>query len=319
MDVAPSGRGAALRSLRWVLAACVLLAIGWFFVTRLDPEALVRALAGANYGLVLLCALGHLAILHPLKAWRWALMLAPMQRISRWTLFQYNLAGCAATNVLPARSGQAVRVVLVRRHGVPVAAAISVIVLEEILNASMLALIALPLPFLLSLTRRTTAVLAVVGVGAFIALGLLVWLARMGKKRPDGLWRRLADGVALLNDPGAAFVVIAQTAVLWLVDAAQIALLMAAIGMQPTFAGAALVLLFVNLTNAIPVTPGQVGLFEAGATAACLVVGASAEQGFALGVLYHLMQAIPETALGAVVLARASLGRREVAAEATAG
>jgi uncharacterized membrane protein YbhN (UPF0104 family) len=94
---------------------------------------------------------------------------------------------------------------------------------------------------------------------------------------------------------------------------------MFAIGMPPSFAGAALVLLFVNLTNAIPVTPGQVGLFEAGTTAACLVVGASAEQGFALGVLYHLMQAIPETALGAIVLARASLGRREVAAEAAAG
>ena len=56
------------------------------------------------------------------------------------------------------------------------------------------------------------------------------------------------------------------------------------------------VLLFVNLTNAVPVTPGQVGLFEAAATAACLVIGASPEQGFALGVLYHLMQVIPETA-----------------------
>jgi uncharacterized membrane protein YbhN (UPF0104 family) len=79
------------------------------------------------------------------------------------------------------------------------------------------------------------------------------------------------------------------------------------------------VLLFVNLTNAVPVTPGQLGLFEAGATAACLAVGATAEQGFALGVLYHLMQVIPETAFGGVVLARASLGRREVAAEAAAG
>jgi len=316
MELQPSRRRPGLRALRWVVAAAILLGIGWFFITRLDPAALLRALAGANYGLVLLCAAGHMALLHPLKAWRWALMLAPMQRIPRWTLFQYNLAGCAATNVLPARSGQAVRVILVARHGVPVAGAISSVVLEEILNASMLALIALPLPFVLRLTRQTTAVLAFVGVGAFIALGLLVWLARAGRARADGVWRRLADGVALLTDPRAALVVIAQTAVLWLVDIAQIAVLMVALGMPANLAGAALVLLFVNLTNAVPVTPGQVGLFEAGTTAACLAIGASAEQGFALGVLYHFMQAIPETVLGAVVLARASLGRREVAAEA---
>jgi len=319
MEIAPNRRSAAVRALRWILAVSVLFGIGWFFVTRLDPDALVRALAGANYGLVLLCALGHMVLLHPLKAWRWALMLAPMQRIPIWTLFQYNMAGCAATNVLPARSGQAVRVLLVRRHGVPVPGGISVIVLEEILNASILALIALPLPFLLPLARRTTAVLVVVGAGAFIALGLLVWLARTGRTRPDGLWRRLADGVALLTDPRAAFLVVAQTAVLWIVDAAQIALLMAALHMPPSLAGAGLVLLFVNLTNAVPVTPGQVGLFEAAATAACLVIGASPEQGFALGVLYHLMQVIPETAFGAIVLARASLGRREVPAEAAAG
>src|SRR2546427_633903 len=106
-----------------------------------------------------------MVILHPLKAWRWSLMLSPMQRISPWTLYQYNLAGCAATNVLPARSGQAVRVVLVCRHGLPVTGAIAVVVLEEILNASMLALIALPLPFMLDLGRRTAVVLALVGVG----------------------------------------------------------------------------------------------------------------------------------------------------------
>jgi uncharacterized membrane protein YbhN (UPF0104 family) len=308
----------ALRPLRWLLAAAVLGGVGWFFATRIDPHALARALAGANYGLVLLCAAGHMLLLHPLKASRWGRMLDPMQRIPRWTLFQYNLAGCAATNVLPARSGQAVRVILVRRHGVPVAGAISSVVLEEILNASMLALLALPLPLLLRLERRTTAVLAFVGAGAFIALGLLVWLARSGRARPDGTLRRLADGVALLTRPGAAAIVVGQTALLWIVDLAQIVLLMVAIGMPASATGAALVLLFVNLTNAVPVTPGQLGLFEAGATAACLAVGATAEQGVALGVLYHLMQVIPETAVGAVVLARASLARREAVAEAAA-
>jgi glycosyltransferase 2 family protein len=318
MEISAERGGGGLRSLRWIVAVGLLLALGWFFATRLDPAALVRALAAADYRLVLLCAAGHMALLHPLKAWRWALMLAPMQRIAPWTLYQYNMAGCAATNVLPARSGQAVRVILVRRHGVPIAGGISVVVLEEILNTSMLALIALPLPFLLDLPRHTSVVLALVGAGAFLGLGVAVWIVRTGRARPDGLRRRIADGLALLANRRAALLVFVQTATLWLLDLAQIALLMAAVGIPPGLAGAALVLLFVNLTNAIPVTPGQLGLFEAGAAAACVAVGAPAEQGLALGVLYHMIQVIPETAWGAVVLARASLGPRALRAEGTA-
>src|SRR5256712_13949910 len=272
-------RGGVPRALRWVLAVALLSGFGWFCATRLDPAALVRALRGADYRLVLLVAVGHMAVLHLLKAWRLSLMLAPMQRIPPWTLYQYNMAGCATTNVLPARSGQAVRVILVCRHGLPVTGAIAVVVLEEILNASVLALIALPLPFMLDLGRRTAVVLALVGVGAFLGLGVAVWLVRSGRAHPSGLRRRLADGLALLADPGAALRVFVQTAILWLVDLAQIALLMAAGGTAPGVTRAALVLLFVNLTNAVPVTPGQFGLFEAGATAACLAVGASPQPG----------------------------------------
>ena len=318
MEGSAGRRGGWPRAVRWLLAVALLAGFGWFFATRLDPSALVRALRGADYRLVLLVAVGHMAVLHPLKAWRLALMLAPMQRIPSWTLYQYNMAGCATTNVLPARSGQAVRVILVRRHGVPVAGAISVIVLEEILNASTLALIAVPLPFLLHLATHTTVVLALVGVGAFLGLGVGVFLVRTGRSRPDGWRRRVADGLGLLADPKAALVVGVQTVLLWVLDLAQIALLMSAVGIPATFAGSALVLLFVNLTNAIPVTPGQLGLFEAGAAAACVAVGAPPEQGLALGVLYHMVQVVPETAWGAVVLARASLGARELRAPGAA-
>jgi uncharacterized membrane protein YbhN (UPF0104 family) len=297
-----------------LLAIGVLAGFGWFFATRLDAAAVLRALGGADYRLVVLCAIGHMVLLHPIKAWRFSVMLAPMQRIPPWTLYQYNMAGCAATNVLPARSGQAVRVLLVRRHGVPVIGAIVAVVFEEILNTTMLVLIALPLPFLLQLGRRTSFVLALVGTGAFLGLGVAVWLVRSRGGRPGSLRQRIADGVALLANPRSALLVFAQTAALWLLDVAQIAVLMAAVGIAPGFAGAALVLLFVNLTNAVPVTPGQFGLFEAGAAAACVAVGATPEQGVAVGVLYHVMQFIPETLWGALVLARASLGPRALRA-----
>jgi uncharacterized membrane protein YbhN (UPF0104 family) len=108
--------------------------------------------------------------------------------------------------------------------------------------------------------------------------------------------------------------VFALTALMWLLDLGQIALAMAAVAVPPSYAGVALVLLFVNLTNALPATPGQLGMFEAGAAAACIAVGATPERGVAVGVLYHMMQFVPETVLGLLAVGPSVLARAHVAA-----
>ena len=251
----------------------------------------------------------HLALFLSIKTWRWQIMLAPIRHLPLTRLYQYCLAGCAITNLFPARAGQAVRVVLLRRDAVPVTSSIGVLALEEISNAAVLGLLCLPLPFLLSLPVRVHFTLGFVTGGAAVALGVLVWLALAGRARPGGLLRRISEGLAVLGRGRAALAVLGLTVAMWLVDLGQIALAMWAVGMPPSYSGVALVLLFVNLTNALPATPGQVGLFEAGATAACVAIGATPEQGLAVGVLYHFTQLIPETVIGLSVLGRGALGR----------
>jgi glycosyltransferase 2 family protein len=302
------------RILRWLAAAALLGICASYLARRIDPAALGRALAGADYRLVAVMTVGHLGVLLPLKAWRWQTMLAPMRRLRVGTLYRYCLAGCAVTNLLPARAGHAARVILVRRDGVPVAGAVGVLVLEEMCNTVVLGLLCLPLPFLLQLPGRVRATLALVTLGAGLGVAISVWLALAGRAR-TGLLRRFSEGVAVLGRGRAAGVVFALTAAMWLLDLTQIALAMLAVAMPPSFAAVALVLLGVNLTNALPATPGQLGLFEAAAAAACIAVGATPEQGLAVGVLYHMMQFIPETALGLCVLGRGVLGRAWVAAE----
>lgn len=291
-----------------VLGGCV-----WYFARQINHAALGRALAGADYRLVLLMTAAHLALFLSVKAWRWQMMLAPIQHVPVTRLYQYCLAGCAITNLFPARAGQAVRVVLLRRHGVPVAGAVGVLVVEEICNAAILGLLCLPLPLLLHLPARVRVTLAVVTGGAAIALGILVWLALAGRARSGGLLSRVSQGVAVLGRGRAAGAVFGLTVAMWLVDLGQIALAMTAVAVPPSYAGVALTLLFVNLTNAVPATPGQLGLFEAGAAAACVAVGATPEQGVAVGVLYHMMQFLPETVLGLSVLGRGALSRARIA------
>jgi uncharacterized membrane protein YbhN (UPF0104 family) len=261
--------------------------------------------------------IGHLILVLPLKAWRWQRMLAPIRRLPLRRLYEYCLAGAAVSNLIPARAGHAARVLLVRRDGVPLAAAVGTILLEEIYNVLVLAMLALPLPWVLPLSGRVSATLRLVAVGAALGVAAGFWLAAAGRARPAGLLRRLSEGLSLLTDARSAVMVLAQSCAMWLLDIGQVLLAMAAVGLAPRFFGATLVLLFVNLVNAVPATPGQIGLFEAGAAAACVVAGATPEQGIAVGVLYHMMQLVPETVLGALVMAHHALGRRELRAIAT--
>jgi glycosyltransferase 2 family protein len=305
-------------SLRRLAAVAVLGACVAVLTRQVDLALLGRALASADYRLVALMTAAHLALFLGVKAWRWQLMLATLRWLPVRKLYAYVVAGCAVTNLFPARAGQAVRVALLLKDGVPVAGSVAVLVVEEICNAAVLGLLCLPLPFLLPLPLHVRVTLGVVAGGALVAILILGWLARAGRSSASGLLRRLADGLGVLREARAAGAVFALTVAMWLVDLGQIALAMNAVALPPSYAGAALVLLFVNLTNAVPVTPGQVGLFEAGAAAACVAVGATPEQGVAVGVLYHMMQFVPETALGLVVLGRGALGRgwRDAAAAA---
>jgi glycosyltransferase 2 family protein len=311
LRIGPRGR----TWLRWIAAIAILAGCVVYLARQIDPAALGRALAGADYRLVAVMTVGHLALLLPLKAWRWQKMLAPMRRLRLGLLYRYCLAGCAVTNLFPARAGHAARVVLVRREGVPVAGAVAVQLLEEICNTVVLGLLCSPLPFLLELPRSVRATLALVTLGASLGLVVAVILALAGRGRSLGPLRRVADGVAVLGRGRDAALVLAQTAGMWLLDLAQIALAMTAVSMPPSYAGVALVLLFVNLTNALPATPGQMGMFEAAAAAACIAVGGTPEQGVAVGVLYHMMQFIPETVLGLLVAGRGLLGRAPPAAD----
>jgi uncharacterized membrane protein YbhN (UPF0104 family) len=301
---------------RWAAAAAVLGGCGYYLATRADLAALALALRRTDYLLIAIMAVGHLVVLLPIKAWRWARMLAPIKKLQVRRLYEYCLAGAAVSNVVPARAGLAARVLLVQRDGIPLATAAGTLLLEEVCNVLVLAVLALPLPWALPLSGYISGALRLVAVGAALGVAGALWLALAGRARPAGILRKVSEGLALLSDARAAAIVLLQSFAMWLLDVGQILLVMAAVGVTPTFFGATLVLLFVNLLNAFPATPGQVGLFEAGAAGASVIAGATPEQGMAVGVLYHMMQLIPETALGALALAKHALGRGELSAMA---
>ena len=84
----------------------------------------------------------------------------------------------------------------------------------------------------------------------------------------------------------------------WVADAVLIWVVLRAVGVAPDPAAPLLVLLGVNLAVALPSTPGQVGVLEAGAVGALALLHVPPEPAMAFAILYHLVQFVPVTLAG---------------------
>jgi uncharacterized membrane protein YbhN (UPF0104 family) len=104
----------------------------------------------------------------------------------------------------------------------------------------------------------------------------------------------------------------------WLLDAVEVMLVMAALGIEPHFFTAMLILMFINFAILLPSLPAQMGAFEAGAVFGLGLLGVAKEQALAFAMIYHFMQAIPVTIAGMEALVLWRTLRGDAKAEAAA-
>jgi len=258
----------------------------------MDWPAVGEALRSAHGWPIALAAVINFGIIIG-KAAAWRLLLAPEHRLSLARLTRYTLISCAASIVLPLRAGELVRVWLLReRDGVPTARIAAVAIAEKLLDMLSMALIVLPVPWLV---RDLPASVEwwIAGVAA-VAIGGLLALRLASRRIASRHW--LGQVIAAMELLGSARRLSGALAVLiatWLVDLAMIGLVLHAVGLDLPF-GAALVVLFaVNLAIALPSTPAQLGALELGALAGLHLLHAPAAPALAFAVLYHALQVIP--------------------------
>jgi uncharacterized membrane protein YbhN (UPF0104 family) len=185
-----------------------------------------------------------------------------------------------------------------RPHGIAAEGAVGVALLEKLYEGVSLLTLCVPLPFLVALpgtAKNTIFILAGLGV---VGAGIMYWIAHHHRIPRQGLLARAAEGVAILRQPRQALWALLLSMLVWITDAVEVMLVMAAVGAQPSFANALVVLIFINLFIAAPSTPAQVGAFEAGGVFALSTLGVDKEKALAFGVIYHFMQAIPVTLAG---------------------
>jgi uncharacterized membrane protein YbhN (UPF0104 family) len=299
--VSERARAIVRRAARAVtLAAIALLCV--LFVRRLDVARLGAALASASLPLVALATAVNLAQLG-VRALFLRALLSPVRAVGLGRLYRYNLALFAGNNLLPVRAGEWVRIELLRAHeAVPRSTALAVALVEKLLDAIALLILALPLPRLIpGLPRALGLAVQLLSAGGLVALAMTWALARRGAEAP-GWWGRLARGALVVRRGRALATALAWALLSHAADALAIALCLAALHITLPAASSLLVLVSVTLVLALPAAPAGVGSLEVGAVAALHLLGVDDARALAFALVYHAMQVVPVTALGLVPL-----------------
>jgi uncharacterized protein (TIRG00374 family) len=265
------------------------------------------------------------------RAWRWHYLLKPIKVIPTRTMFPITTIGYMGNNIYPARAGEVLRaVILKRREGVPVSASLATIIVERIFDGVvMLAFVFINLPELARLTSASGFVgniqqVAIYGTVAFMAALLVFLLAAMfpvvtaqvgqwfidrllpARFRPGitGFMHKFLDGLASLRSPANILMVFVTSVIIWLFETLKYWFVMHAFGFTVSFFALMLMNGIVNLATTIPSAPGYIGTFDAPGIAVLAAYGVDQATAAGYTLTLHAALWVPITLLGAYFLTR---------------
>ena len=326
------------RSLRSVLAI-VGLAVSAFFaylaVRDVDFDLFWRGLRESEL-VWLVPALAVLAVAVLIRAVRWRLLFPPATRPPLGATTRALVVGQFFNNVLPARAGEALRVLSLHREtGTSRAEALATAVNERIYDVlALLVLLFVAVPFLPDVSwLRSAAALAVAAVVLTVAaivvlarwgarplrflLRPLVVLPRIDAERLDFAAASIVRGLSGLRRPRLAALAFAVTVASWLVLASSFWLVMLAFDLGVGFGAALLAVIAINLALIIPSSAAGLGVFEAATLVALRAYGVDDSRGLAYAVVVHAVNFLPYVVVGLFLVQReAAATRRAPEAEA---
>jgi glycosyltransferase 2 family protein len=320
---------ALLSSVRWsrrrvvLQVAIVLLAVGFGFlaVRNVRFSDAWRALAKSDFWW-LVPATAAFGVATLMRALRWRSLFARGRRPPRGPVVAATLIGYLFNNIMPARAGEAARVVaLNQRAGTPAAEIVGTVVVErayDVLSILVIFFCAAPwLPHVswLGPAAVFAAVLAVVFVVAIWVLAVhgdrplrfvlrpLARLPRLSVERVDAFSAGLATGLSGLRDRRVAFEAFAWSIGIWLMSSLWAWLILLAFEPRLGFPAGVLVIVAIGLSMIIPSPPAAVGVFEAAALLALKAYGVSQTAALPYALVLHVANFIP-LILGGVLTLR---------------
>jgi glycosyltransferase 2 family protein len=280
----------------------------YFLLQQVPPEQLGEALQKTQpLPLVLLVASVMGSVLT--RAARWQVYFRPERRVPFGPLFGTLSISYMASTFLPLRAGELVRAVfLSQREALPIARIVGTILLEKLFDflaiGVMLVLLVLLVPTLPAEARVagiSIASVILVGFGFVVALAVfrqstLALIKVIEGRVPFGLGvrfrlehgaRQFAAGTDSLRLPGLWVAMVGWTVITWLFALATGWAGAAALGLNPGLAALVFALVVASTGQAVPSSPGYVGVYHFAVTEAFKSFGMDAASALAVAVLTH--------------------------------
>lgn len=328
------------RALHWGLilgAIATSCVFGYFAVRHVEWSSTWTALRHSNYWWLVPATL-TLAVSTFMRAIRWQSLYRPESRPAIGPVTRATLIGLFFNNLLPARAGEAARVVSLKTWGgTSMAESTATIVVERLLDVlCLLGLLFVFEPWFphVSWLHAAAIVAAVAIVFAVVLVGLSLYLTRdprrfvrvvshlpfLSHATVERLTASVAHGLEAARNPRRALIATAWTVASWLVLGLSFWLLMIGFDLHLSLLAGILVAVAVGLSFIIPAAPGGLGVFEAAGLAATHAYGVPTSEALAYVLVLHALNFIPYIAAGLVLLAAETpRRRRRLVAEAPVG
>ncbi|MDX1616959.1 MAG: lysylphosphatidylglycerol synthase transmembrane domain-containing protein [Candidatus Promineifilaceae bacterium] len=325
MEQTSAAGGRSRRVILGLLISAACLASIFLFV---PPTEIVDAALEARVDYLLLTALSLLFFLL-VRAVRWRFMLqgglAEQRSVEYGTVFHIQNVGYLLNNLMPLRLGDVARAILMgKTPEITTSLGLSTMVVERLLDLLLVAtLFPLSLSGIGQVPAEVRAAARLAGVGAMIALGLLLLAAnlprpaqrltvaiidRLPLKDVQQWHERVSDlilGLQTLAGLTDGLILLFLSVLVWLPIILGYWTGMLAVGLNPDVIEASMVVTIAAFSVTAPSSPGQVGVFEAGVTFALGTILNFGEAGAAaFAFLYHITNYIVIAILGVLGVLR---------------
>ncbi len=313
------------RITKLIIGIAISIAGLWYAFRGMNFSELIDHLSQTNFSFILL-AMGIIVVSVALRAYRWQLMLKPIQTITFNPLFASTMIGYFGNSVLPFRLGELLRAYSIsRKESITSSVAFGTIIMEHILDLMGLAAVMIFFAFFSPLMEWSGNVL--IGLVALTVggLGIIIWLGRSHSNFHERVvhWKifEKSSGQKLLNSIQKIFKgltsigrtkhsgqLFLSTLALWVLIYASIILVVLATGININWVAVGIILIATSLAITVPSAPGYVGTYHAAAVYVLVNiynVGLAESQAFA--VLIHAIGFIPLVVIGFFYFLRSSI------------
>lgn len=300
-------RRRGLQTVGWVVSAVVLGAVVWWALHQPAPE-----LPSTNEDFF---ALGLAVVLYgictALRAERWRTLLHDVDaRPSRGDAHRLVLVGYMGNNVLPARAGDLMRVVLMApRAETTRRFVVGTLVAERLLDVVVLAVLFLVLATTIAGGAGLPGGAALAVLGVVVAVALVAGVAGFGVLRRRGFVERarafltpmVASTRNLRGRHGAGM--LALTILIWLGEAGVWGSCAAAVNLGASPLEALYLVALASMFALIPSGPGYAGTQDVAAVIGVKAIGGTSMQAVSYLILVRFVLLVPITLAGLVALA----------------